>query len=268
MVHGRVGPREPIYPGNDVPGSGDVGTRDRGGRRIVDGVAAPPLVSNRPVALTAAVCGALVAVVLGIHYAGRTSPGRLDTALTHGLRAVVGNPTPLGKWAVTPPTVPTQVLGALSNPVLIYAVIVAVLAFALWRRRWETAGLAVLGPGLCVLLVEILKPLFDRLHSGYLTYPSGHMASSAAALTVAALVVRRLAAWGVWAVLMLGTAAGLVAMNYHYPTDTVGGLGLALGVVLPLAVLADVLTARRLRPRVPAPVGAASADIPRPATPR
>lgn len=239
----------------------------------MDGVAAPPLVPNRPVALTAAVCGVLVAVVLGIRYAGRSGPGRLDTALTHGLRAVVGNPTPLGKWAVTPPTVPTRVLGALSNPVLIYAVIVAVLVFALWRRRWATAGLAVLGPGLCVLLVEILKPLFDRLHSGYLSYPSGHMASSAAALTVAVLVVRGLVAWGVWALLMLGTAAGLVAMNYHYPTDTVGGLGLALGVVLSLAVLADVLSARRARPRVPAPpVGTppadTSSDIPRPAAPR
>jgi undecaprenyl-diphosphatase len=213
----------------------------------VDGVAAPPLVSNRPVALTAAVCGVVVAVVLGIHYAGRSSAGRLDTALTHGMRALVGNPTPLGKWAVTAPTVPTRVLGALSNPVLIYAVIVAVLAFALWRRLWETAALAVLGPGVCVLLVEILKPLFGRLHSGYLSYPSGHMASSAAALTVAALVIRRLPAWIAWALVMLGTAAGLVAMNYHYPTDTIGGFCLALGVVLPLAVLADVLRARRMR---------------------
>ncbi|HEY3611652.1 MAG TPA: phosphatase PAP2 family protein [Pseudonocardiaceae bacterium] len=210
-------------------------------------MAAPPLVSNRPVALTAAVCGVLVAVVLGIRYAGRASPGRFDTALTHGLRALVGNPTPLGKWAVTPPTVPTRVLGALSNPVLIYAVILAVLAFALWRRRWETAALAVLGPGVCVLLVEILKPVFGRLHSGYLSYPSGHMASSAAALTVAALVIRRLPVWAAWALVMLGTAAGLVAMNYHYPTDTIGGFGLALGVVLPLAVLADVLGARRVR---------------------
>ncbi len=214
----------------------------------MDGVAAPPLVSNRPVALTAAVCGVIVALVLGIRYAGRSSAGRLDTALTHGLRAIVGNPTPLGKWAVTPPTVPTRVLGALSNPVLIYAVLVAVLVFALWRRRWEAAALAVLGPGLCVLLVEVvLKPLFDRLHSGYLSYPSGHMASSAAALTVAALVIRRSVVWGAWALVMLGTAAGLVAMNYHYPTDTIGGFGIALGVVLPLAVLADVLTVRRVR---------------------
>jgi len=213
----------------------------------VDGVAAPPLVSNRPVALTAAVCGVLVAVVLGIRYAGRTGPGRLDTALTHGLRAIVGNPTPLGKWAVTPPTVPTRVLGALSNPVWSTR--------CSWRcwcsrcgavagrpPRWRCSG-----PGVCVLLVETAKPLFDRLHSGYLSYPSGHMASSAAALTVAALVFRRLPVWGAWTLVMLGTAAGLVAMNYHYPTDTIGGFGLALGVVLPLAVLADVLCARRVR---------------------
>jgi undecaprenyl-diphosphatase len=200
-------------------------------------------------ALLVALLGWLTAALFAVRYAGDTRAGGFDTALTHGLRDVVGNPTPLGKWAVTAPTVPTRVLGALSNPVLIYAVIVAVLVFALWRRRWETAALAVLGPGVCVLLVEVSKPLFGRLHSGYLSYPSGHMASSAAALTVAALVVRRLAAWGAWALVMLGTAAGLVAMNYHYPTDTIGGFCLALGVVLPLAVLADALGARRARPR-------------------
>jgi membrane-associated phospholipid phosphatase len=211
-----------------------------------------PLAPDRRFALIVTLSGWLGMILLGVWFAGRSGPGRFDIALTHGLRSVVGNPTPLGKWAVTPPTIATRILGALSNPVLVYAVIAALVAYGLWRRRWEVAALAVAAPGVCVLVTELSKPLFNRLHAGYLTYPSGHMASSAAAFTVAALVIttgwagrRWRLAWAVWLVVVVCTAAGLVAMNYHYPSDTIGGLCLALGTVAPGAVLADVVSARR-----------------------
>jgi membrane-associated phospholipid phosphatase len=211
-----------------------------------------PLAPNRRLALLVTLGGWVLVLAIGNLVAGWSTAGPIDTALTHGLRAVVGNPTPLGKWAVTPPTVPTRILGAFSNPILVYAVIVALVVFALWRRRWELAGLAVLAPGVCVLFTELLKQLFDRQHSGYLAYPSGHMASSAAAVTVGALVLtggwvgrRWKLAWGAWALVMVCTAAGLVAMNYHYPSDTIGGFCLAMGIVAPGAVIADTLGARR-----------------------
>jgi membrane-associated phospholipid phosphatase len=212
-------------------------------------------IAHRGLALTVAVCCWLGGILLGLHYAGGTKAGSVDGAITRALAAVVGNPKPLGKWAVIPPTVPTRILGALSNPVLIYAVILAVVVFAVWRRRWELAGLAVVAPAVSGLLTELAKPLFDRHHDGYLSYPSGHMATSAAALTVGVLAVtwgRRWVLWTAWTLVIFLTAAGLVAMNYHYPADTLGGLLLALGVVLPAAVLADLLSARRARP--PAPV--------------
>lgn len=207
-------------------------------------------IAHRGPALTVAVCCWLGGVLLGLHYAGQTSAGAVDGAITRALSAVVGNPKPLGKWAVIGPTVPTRVLGAFSNPILLYAVVLAVVVFAVRRRRWELAGLAVLAPALSGLLTEVSKPLFDRHHDGYLSYPSGHMATSAAALTVGVLAVRgvrRWLVWTVWALVIFATAAGLVAMNYHYPADTLGGLLLALGVVLPGAVLVDVLSARRAR---------------------
>jgi membrane-associated phospholipid phosphatase len=224
-----------------------------------------------------ALLGWVVAAVLAVRYAGDTTAGTFDTALTHGLRAVVGNPTPLGKWAVTPPTVATKVLGTFSSPVITYAVIVATIGFAVWRRRWEVAGLAVLAPGLCVLLTELFKPLVDRRHSGYLSYPSGHTVSSVAAYTVAVLAgtaawtaTRRLLAWVVWLLVAVCVMAGLVAMNYHYPTDTFGGLGIALGVTLPGALLADRLGRRRPATAPPAgtPHADTSFDSPRPASPR
>jgi membrane-associated phospholipid phosphatase len=252
----------------------------------------PPLVTARlrVPALLIALLGWLVAALLGVRYAGETRAGGFDTALTHGLRDVVGNPTPLGKWAVTPPTTATRILGTFSSPVVTYAVIVAVVLFAAWRRRWEVLGLAVLAPGVCVLLTELFKPLVDRRHSGYLSYPSGHTVSSVAALTVAVLAItwgapawRTVLAWIAWLLVVVCVLAGLVAMNYHYPTDTFGGLGLALGVTLPGAVLADGLSVRRaglsLRraarsadPGTGRPDGTpragTSSDIPRPASPR
>jgi len=239
----------------------------------------PPLVSTRlrlPASLVA-LLGWVVAAVLAVEYAGGTTAGTFDTALTHGLRAVVGNPTPLGKWAVTPPTVATKVLGTFSSPVITYAVIVATIGFAVWRRRWEVAGLAVLAPGLCVLLTELFKPLVDRRHSGYLSYPSGHTVSSVAAYTVAVLAGtaawtagRRLLAWVVWLLVAVCVMTGLVAMNYHYPTDTFGALGIALGVTLPGALLADRLSRRRAGTAPPAGTSHAdtSFDSPRPASPR
>ncbi len=216
---------------------------------MVDGVTTSPLIAHRAVALWVAACCWLAGALLGVHYAGRPDAGPVDGAITRALSAVVGNPKPLGKWAVIPPTVPTRVLGALSNPVLIYAVVIAVVVFAVWRRRWAAAGLAVLAPALSALVTEVSKPWFGRMHDGYLSYPSGHMTTSAAALTVALLVAtdkRRRLAWAGWALVLVLTAAGLVAMNYHYPSDTAGGFLLALGVVLPGAVLVDMLGARRV----------------------
>ena len=247
---------------------------------MVDGVTTPPLAAHRGLALWAALCCWVGGVLIGVHYAGRTDLGPLDGAITRTLSAVVGNPKPLGKWAVIPPTVPTRVLGALSNPVLIYAVIAAVLVFAVWRRRWEVAALVVLAPGLCALVTEVSKPWFGRYHDGYLSYPSGHMATSAAALTVGLLAVtggwagrRRVFAMAGWALVVFCTAAGLVAMNYHYPSDVAGGFLLALGVVLPGAVLADSVSSwRSRRPAAARPAGTPHADtsseIRRPAAPR
>lgn len=216
----------------------------RSGR--LDGVTVPPLIAHRRIALLGGACALVAGALIGVHYAGRTGYGPVDDAVTRTISAIVGNPKPLGKWAVIPPTVPTRVLGAFSDTVLIYAVIAAIVVFAVWRRRWAEAGLAVLAPGLCALVTEVGKLWFDRYHDGYLAYPSGHMATSAAALTVGLLVLRprhRVLAWSGWALVMFCTAVGLIAMNYHYPSDTVGGFLLALGVVLPGAVLVDTFSA-------------------------
>ncbi|HEX4701723.1 MAG TPA: hypothetical protein VH352_06300, partial [Pseudonocardiaceae bacterium] len=89
-----------------------------------------PLAPDRRLALLVTLGSWIVVLTVGDLVAGTKTAGPFDIALTHGLRAVVGNPTPLGKWAVTAPTVPTRILGAFSNPIGVYAVILALVVFA------------------------------------------------------------------------------------------------------------------------------------------
>ncbi|HEX5402099.1 MAG TPA: phosphatase PAP2 family protein, partial [Pseudonocardiaceae bacterium] len=122
-----------------------------------------------------------------------------------------------------------------------------------FQRCWERAALAVAAPGVCVVLTELLfKPLIHRTDDGVLSYPSGHTVSAVAALTVAALVVSvdwpdryRVAVMGLLLLTSFVLAVGLVGMDYHYATDTVGGFLVALGVTLPLTVATDRFGERR-----------------------
>ncbi|HKN98856.1 MAG TPA: hypothetical protein VJX10_17180, partial [Pseudonocardiaceae bacterium] len=136
-----------------------------------------------------------------------------------------------------------------SHPLVIYPVIAFVVGVAVFRRWWGRAVLAVAAPAVCVALTELVfKPLVNRTYAGVLSYPSGHTVSAMATLAVAALVVTvdwpAAARWTVAGLLVpvwLVLAVGLVGMDYHYFTDTVGGLLLAAGVVLPLAMVCDRL---------------------------
>jgi membrane-associated phospholipid phosphatase len=189
----------------------------------------------------------MVCVVLGLRYAGARRAGPLDAAVSHAVHVSVGDKDWLAALLVSP-----------SSPLVVYASIGVTLLCALLARRWEFAVLVVAGPVLAVMLVELVgKPLVDRQLNGYLSYPSGHTVSTLSVLTVAMLglaagarIVRRVLALVMWVVISGAVMVGLVGMDYHYPTDTVGGLGVTLGVLLPAAVLVDVMAVRRVRPKV------------------
>jgi undecaprenyl-diphosphatase len=158
-----------------------------------------------------------------------------------------------------------RVLLALSAPLVSLAVIVAVAVAAAVGHRWRLVVLAVVGPGLGVVLTEyVLKPLVGRylavpdvplsvLKSTYAAaYPSGHetgVATAAVLVVVAAsqLPLRVLARVAVvagaflWIVL---AGLGLVGNGYHYPLDTVGAVGVALAVVPGVALLVDAAATR------------------------
>jgi membrane-associated phospholipid phosphatase len=192
-----------------------------------------------------------VVVVVGVLVAGQRHADPIDRTLIDQVHAAVGNGAGLAAFLLVPTD--TGVIGA---------AMALLAAVALCRRRWDVALLAVATPAVCVAITEFaLKPLFARRLYGLFSYPSGHAVASIAVYTVAILAfasaastLRRCFAIVGWIVLVIVVMTGLVGMNCHYPTDAVGGVCVAVGVVLPGALLTDALRRRRRpAPRIPHP---------------
>ncbi|WP_245589645.1 phosphatase PAP2 family protein [Amycolatopsis balhimycina] len=172
----------------------------------------------RTIRVPAVICG-LLALLLGLPFAGGTTPGAVDTAAA----AAVAHLSPGVLRALVFPTEPYVVLA------------LGLLAVALCLRagRRKEAVLALVVPVLAILLTSwLLKPLYDRWKNGTLVYPSGHTVSLVAVLTVLVLVTRRVLVAVLSAVALLAATAGLVGMGYHYLTDVAGGTLFAAAVVL------------------------------------
>ncbi|WUV13378.1 hypothetical protein OG738_41960 [Amycolatopsis sp. NBC_01488] len=166
----------------------------------------------------AAVCG-LLAVLLGLPFAGGTAPGAVDRAAD----AAVAH--------LSPGVVRVLVLPTEPYVVIVLAVVAVVLCLRAGRRL--EAGLALAAPLLAILLNSFLvKPLYDRWKNDTLVYPSGHTVSLVSVLTVLVLVTRRAFVVVLSALALLAATAGLVGMGYHYLTDVAGGTLFAVAVVL------------------------------------
>ncbi|MEA5366141.1 phosphatase PAP2 family protein [Amycolatopsis sp., V23-08] len=168
--------------------------------------------------MAAAVCG-LLALLLGLPFAGGTAPGAVDAQAA----AAVARLGPAAARILVLPTEPYVVV-----------VLAALAVFLCLRagRRLE-AVLALAGPLLAILLnTWLLKPVYDRWKNDTLVYPSGHTVGLVSVLTVLVLVTRRTYVVVLSALALLAAAAGLVGMGYHYLTDVVGGTLFAVAVVL------------------------------------
>lgn len=188
-----------------------------------------------------------MAAALGISVAGQRHAGSVDRMLIERVHMTVGEGCGLARLLLVPADTPTIVAVALMSCVA-----------ALARRRWDVALLAIVTPVIGITTTElVLKPLFGRRLHGYLSYPSGHAIAAVAGYTVVALALastatrrwRRVTAvgWGLVVVIVMG---GLVGMDWHYPTDAIGGVCVAVGVVLPCAAVTDSYLRR---PPVPIP---------------
>lgn len=188
-----------------------------------------------------ALAGCVVVVVaLGLPLRGQAGPDSFDAAVDTSVIAFFAPYHGLLLWLAWPATaVPGIVVSA--------AAAIGCLA----ARRLSGALLAVAAVPVAAALDDaVLKHLFHRTYFGQLAFPSGHATSvsaQAAMLAVLLLVsprhrrtqAARVALVAVFCAITLATAAGVIALRWHYFTDTVAGIGVGTGTVLALALLID-----------------------------
>jgi len=195
----------------------------------------------------AGLLGLILAITLGLAFAGQTTGTRLDDQLAVALELPHAFPR---VYTVS------LIVQTLADPIPA-AVLMVLLAAICWRfDRRRLAVLAVLGPAAADVVVIVMKQLVGRtIHEGNLSYPSTHTAQSAAfAMVIALLVISlvNLKAGAAAAVVLAAAAAGALVMGWalvggavHYATDSLGGFGIAIAVV-PVAAWCTDLAGDRI----------------------
>jgi membrane-associated phospholipid phosphatase len=184
-------------------------------------------------ALAAAVTG-----VLAWRYAGEAAAGRTDSRITE----VLDDQPDLAHGVA-------RQLATLGGPLPVAVALLLLAPLAAYLRGVRGLALVLAGPPTAMVTTSlVLKPLVGRTNGGALAFPSGHTTSVASiAVTCAVLVLglhavpralKLLAVAGL-AALVLGVGVSLVVRGMHYPTDTLGALGVALAVVPVVATVID-----------------------------
>lgn len=184
-------------------------------------------------------------VLLALRYAGGSDPRWFDD---HA-HEVLTDLSPHGRLL--------RGLLELGGPASVVVIAAVVALICLWLHRPRAALLAVLGPGITGLVTTFGKPLIGRTLRGEYAFPSGHTGgATATALVLAILAVavlrpdpRR------WLALVLAAGAAtagafgvlVVAANWHYATDAIGGACVAVAAVLGSALVIDAVADGRAR---------------------
>ncbi len=202
---GRTGDRSGAPPGGNLTGGTDLANR-------------------RSVALRLLIAVALYALVAigGVYFNSYPAPTSLDRLANRILPVDYSDHwltyiTYLGRPRVAIPCV----------------LVCAVMAF-LWDRRRAIACLVA--PAAAIGITEYLaKPAVGRMYGGSLSYPSGHMTSVAALVAVFVLAVPprwRRVALVLGAVVDVVVGVTLILLRWHYLTDVIAGLSVAVATTL------------------------------------
>ena len=133
-----------------------------------------------PLAVAGAV-GAVVAVTMGVLFAGQATGSGLDGRVAAALE--------LPKTSSSAAADVSVIVQTLADPIPAVVLILPLVAACLWCGRRRLAILAVAAPAAADVVVVIAKHLVGRtIHGGSLTYPSTHTAHSAVFAMVAALL--------------------------------------------------------------------------------
>jgi membrane-associated phospholipid phosphatase len=200
------------------------------------------------VAVGLLVSAAAVVTLLAVRVHGKTSGNRYDNKIDSWIQRTVPDTVLRHALHLTDPPFVVALLGS-----------VAIIGSAL--RRWDVTALAVFAPGLAVVLTEqVLKPVVHRsaigpVHTvetaGVFAFPSGHETGIASLVAVLGLLLlgstvrpaRKIAGLAVLSAVLVAAAGALVGLSFHYATDTIGAIGVAIAATVGVALVIDRVSA-------------------------
>jgi len=220
--------------------------------------------TRRRLAAVTVGCAILVAA-LGALFAGQSTADAFDRAADAPVISLFAGHGGLALWLASPGT---------TIPAVVLSAVIAVACLLTGRIRGALLAIAAVpvAVGLCEVLI---KPLVHRTYIGQVVYPSGHTATVfalAATITVLLLAsprpasprpaMARPAMARPLRVLILTAAylaavaviVGVIAVRFHYFSDTVAGAAVGTGTVCGLALVLDVVQPRSVGARWMAPV--------------
>lgn len=196
-----------------------------------------------PLAATG-VLGAVVAVTLGVLFAGQAAGSGLDRSVAAALE--------FSKSSSSPANAIAWIVQTMADPISAGITVFMLAAACLRCGQRRLAVLALAGPAAVDMTVIIAKRIVGRtIHDGSLTFPSTHTAHSAAFAMAAGLLAAALLNLQARAAaaLVLGAATvsalvmswALVAGDVHYATDTLAGFCVAIAVLPAAAWCTDLV---------------------------
>jgi membrane-associated phospholipid phosphatase len=186
-----------------------------------------------------AVC-VLVVAVLGAAFNGQTRADGFDSAVDSPFITFFAGHKNLLLWLAFPGTL---------IPAVVISVAVAAYCAIGGRRSGAVLALTAV-PAATGLDDGLLKHLFDRTYLGALTFPSGHTTSIVALTTMLAVVLlvppqrpgtrpARVLVVVAGCAVSAVVASAVMALRWHYFTDTVAGAAVGVGTVCALALILD-----------------------------
>ena len=215
--------------------------------------------TRRRLAAVTVGCAILVAA-LGALFAGQSTADAFDRAADAPVISLFAGHGGLALWLASPGT---------TIPAVVLSAVIAVACLLTGRIRGALLAIAAVpvAVGLCEVLI---KPLVHRTYIGQVVYPSGHTATVfalAATITVLLLasprpasprpaMARPLRVLILTAAYLAAVAVivGVIAVRFHYFSDTVAGAAVGTGTVCGLALALDVVQPRSVGARWMAPV--------------
>lgn len=174
----------------------------------------------------------------------------------HGQHSYTGIDGMIVRWLPSPGShqrLLTHVADAVPPAFFLLVVVLVVVGGV--RRDGRLTALAVIGPGLSMLVTEGGKRVVGRTIDGWLALPSGHTTGVTSVSLVAACLLLRVARLqtgkaciaALGAVTLAGLAIGvvMVVLHFHYPTDIAAGWAAALACTLGSALAIDLVAGDR-----------------------